>query len=472
MRRKPVPGGVETIPVPALILDPEGRVTAANQLARTLLQTGAETLVGRPWESVQEEAIDRIPSSREELTVTGEPLPLGEDASLVILAPGTPLRREVYHLSRLACVGQHVSQVVHELNNALSGIVGYAQLTLERSRDDALSQDLRRIHDEALRTSRVVQNLLRFTRQGTGERAPVHVGELLERCAEMKRRQFVLKSIEFRLEVSRDLPAIEGDEALLFQVFLNLLTNAEQAIHAVRDHGRIHVAARRDNGAVRVDVRDDGPGIPADQRRRIFEPFFTTRAHSEGTGLGLTLCRDILQEHGAEIRLVRTRRPGTCFRLRFPIASRASGGPSTASPRRSPAQVRGCRIVVVEDEPAIREIVSRAFSGRGNRVVTFENGEDALGYLGAEPVDLVISDIHRPGLDGIQLYRAVGRQRPGLLSRFLFVSGDTVGEATAAFLERSGAAFLAKPILIADLQRAALEVLERSREQGELFRHA
>jgi CheY-like chemotaxis protein len=127
---------------------------------------------------------------------------------------------------------------------------------------------------------------------------------------------------------------------------------------------------------------------------------------------------------------------------------------------------------VVEDEPALREVVTRAFAGHGNRTVVFEHGEDALPYLLTEPVDLVVSDIRRPGLDGIELYDSLARMRPTLLKRLLFVTGDVLSPETTAFLARSRARFLRKPLRLDELLEVAKALVERACNQGELFEAA
>jgi two-component system NtrC family sensor kinase len=382
------------------------------------------------------------------------------------------LQQQVYHLSRLASAGRLVSVVVHEINNSLSGILGYAQLLLAQELPAAARRDLGRIHDEALRTARVAQNLLKFSRAGIGERSHFSLAELVQRCAELKRRDFALRSIRLELELPADLPALHGDETLVSQVLINLLTNAQQSIAAVREKGLVRVSAHRTAESVVVDVEDDGPGIPDHLHERVFEPFFTSRADASGTGLGLTLCREIVAEHGGEIEIRRGRLPGACLRLRFPPATAAA--PRSAPPAEPPAPepLRGCRVVVIEDEPSIRDLLTRAFAGNGNHTIVFEHGEDALPYLASESVDLILSDIRRPGLDGIQLHDHLARTRPALLRRMLFITGDVLSPDTAAFLRRSQARWLMKPLKLDALLHEARAILERPDHQGELFTSA
>ena len=219
-----------------------------------------------------------------------------------------------------------------------------------------------------------------------------------------------------------------------------------------------------------MDVQDDGPGIPREQAAKIFRPFFTTRAADRGTGLGLTLCREILRDHEGDIELVRGKGAGACFRVRLPAAvadERRSRNKRQTADRA--ARIRGRRIVIVEDEAPVRELVTRTFTGNDNHLVAFERGEDALPYLLSEAVDLVISDVLRPGLDGISLYERIRGARPELARRFLFLTGDTESARTQSFFRRTGAASLKKPVSLVQLARAAEGLLHPPVSQGLLF---
>jgi len=465
---------LESIPVAALRCDAGGRILAVNRLAAVQFGCTGEQLIGRAWSELGGGAGANHGNGAG--AATEVPLADGRLLLLISQDPLQPLKRQIYHLSRLVSAGRLVSVVVHEINNALSGILGYAQLLTTHALPPEARRDLERIHDEALRTARIAQNLLKFSRSGIGERTRFSIGDLLRHCAELKRRDFALRSVELKLDVQEELPALWGDETLVTQVFINLLTNAQQSIASVRDRGLVQVTASFVDGVVQVDVEDDGPGIPEPLRGRVFEPFFTSRADGTGTGLGLTLCREILREHGGAITVEHGRLPGACLRLVFPPASAPAPAPvpRCTAPRRAaaPAPLQRCRIVVVEDEPALREVVTRAFAGHGNRTVVFEHGEDALPYLLSEAVDLVVSDIRRPGLNGIELYDALARVRPSLLKRLLFITGDVLSPETTAFLSRTRARFLCKPLRLDELLDVARTLVERANNQGELFEAA
>jgi two-component system NtrC family sensor kinase len=454
---------IESVPLPALRVDAQRRVVAANRLAAKLFDRAPAALQAELLAELRREEGTNPPPAAE--------VPLA-DGTLLLFHQGAlvkGLQHQVYHLSRLASAGRLVAVVVHEINNALSGILGYAQFLLAQSLPPEAHRDLERVHEEALRTARVAQNLLRFSRGGRGDRAILRADELIARCAELKRRDFALRSIRLEVDVAADLPPVEGDEALLSQVLINLLTNAQQGISAMRDRGQVSIRARSTRRRVIIEVADDGPGIPVHLRDRVFEPFFTSRHDGSGTGLGLTLCREILHDHDGEIRIARRGPPGATLSVSLPAAAAAPPVLQKAPPKPRPMPIAGKRIVIVEDEPSFREVLTRSFAGHENHVITFAHGEDALPFLVSEPVDLVISDIRRPGLDGMQLYEELARTRPSLLRRILFVTGDALGEETAAFLRRSRAITLRKPLDLDGLSHAARAIVERSQQQGELF---
>jgi len=447
---------IESIPVPAMRLDANGRVIEANASAGRLFRRDPRSLIGHflehlvPTPAPFRHGIVSV-GSGQEMAVFSE-----KDLEAVFL-------RELFHLTRLSAMGQLVASIVHELNNALSGILGYSQLLLQRDLEPAIRRDLEQMFHEAQRISRVVESLLKLGRSQAHKKR-LSLDALIRRCEELKRRSFSLKSITFELKSPKRLESIEGDEALLMQVFLNLFSNSEQSIHSCRDRGSIRCRIRRHKRGIIVDVIDDGPGVCAEHRARIFEPFFTTRLGSEGTGLGLPLCREILNQHGAQISHVPRNEPGACFRLRFP-ARLAFDSPPESALASLPAMVsriNGCRIVIIEDETSVREVIARAFGECGNHLVLFSRGDDALPYLRDEFVDLIISDLHRPGLSGIELYLRATALKPSLARRFLFVTGDTTQSQIQEFLRRYRIRYLPKPLLVNDLHRAAEAVLRDS----------
>ena len=209
---------------------------------------------------------------------------------------------------------------------------------------------------------------------------------------------------------------------------------------------------------VALEVADSGPGIPEAVRPRIFEPFFTTKPIGVGTGLGLSVCRDILRQHQGTIALVETSGPGATFRVELPI-----GAPSTTRVDRdaSPSQlaVSGVSILLVDDEPEVLATLAEILTHAGYRVETAADGVAALERLESRSFDVIVSDVRMPGLDGPGLYAEIERRFPSLRERIVFLTGDTMSAETREFLERTGAVSLGKPFLVTKVTQAIQEAL-------------
>jgi two-component system NtrC family sensor kinase len=245
--------------------------------------------------------------------------PFEEGATQVLVYKDVTDEREVsrrlFHAEKMAAVGQLAGGVAHEINNPLGGILAFAQLMSRdagRSPDD--EENLRLITDAAVRAKRIVESLLHFSRRPREEKGPVELGKVVDDALFLLQAQ--LKS--GRIEVAREFePAVAIANAnQVQQIVVNLVVNAIQAMNGV---GRIVVSTGEGGpGRVRLAVTDDGPGMRPEVARRVFEPFFTTKPEGQGTGLGLSVCYQIAEEHGGSIRLERMPDRGACFVLELP----------------------------------------------------------------------------------------------------------------------------------------------------------
>ncbi|MDP3614467.1 MAG: response regulator, partial [Rubrivivax sp.] len=212
-------------------------------------------------------------------------------------------------------------------------------------------------------------------------------------------------------------------------------------------------------------VADSGPGVPQDVRSRLFEPFFTTKDAGFGTGLGLSVSRSIVREHGGEL-ILEARAPeaenpvGASFRLSLPISGEASPS-SVPVPLDTGSGELHSRVLVVDDEAEIADLMRAVLEGAGFDVATAESGAVALELLAEARFDAIVSDVRMPDLDGAALWRAVCVKQPHLARRLLFVTGDTLSQQARQVLEESGCASLDKPFAKADLLAAVRETLER-----------
>jgi CheY-like chemotaxis protein len=219
------------------------------------------------------------------------------------------------------------------------------------------------------------------------------------------------------------------------------------------------VEERRDTREPRVWLRvaDSGIGVSDDLRDKIFEPFFTTKPEGIGTGLGLAVSRSLVREHGGELRLERSE-GGAVFRLTLPISGQPGpltepGGLAAVA---EPAQAR---VLVVDDEAEIADLMRAMLESAGYEVATAESGAVALELLDAARFDAIVSDLRMPDMDGATLWRAVGEAHPALARRMLFVTGDTLSPDARSFLETARCAALDKPFAKSDLLERVAELL-------------
>ena len=226
--------------------------------------------------------------------------------------------------AKLAAVGELVSGVAHELNNPLTGILGLSDLLMDAERDESKQRELEMINSEAKRSIRIVQNLLAFARPTDGRKTPTALNELVDTVVELRAYEQNLNNIHTEVKLSNDLPLIHLDGDRIQQVLLNLVVNAEQAIIGAHSEGRIVLSTYLNGDSVRLEVKDDGPGIPLEIQDKIFDPFFTTKDVGKGSGLGLSICYGIIQEHGGRLSFASQPGQGTAFFIDLPVGSAAS----------------------------------------------------------------------------------------------------------------------------------------------------
>jgi CheY-like chemotaxis protein len=307
------------------------------------------------------------------------------------------------------------------------------------------------------------------------ERRAVDLNEVVERTLALRAYVLKIENIKVDLDVAAGLPRILAYAAQLQQVALNLVVNAEQAIQQGRGRGRISIRTQRLAGdRVELEISDDGPGIPPEVISRIFDPFFTTKPAGVGTGLGLSIAYGIVHEHGGEISVESEPGLGAIVRLEFPALAGAAGhlaeykeipnsSPGIAVLPASPmtrGAARRQRILVLEDEPTVAQLIADVVSEEGHPVDTVLDSRDALSRLEEKNYDLIICDLKMPHLDGPGFYRALVRAANPLQHRLLFVTGDTMSPRTLEFLNSSGLPYLAKPFLVEELKQAVRHSLD------------
>ena len=397
------------------------------------------------------------------------------------------LQQELLQAQKMEAIGLLVAGVAHELNNPLASIVAFSQLIRT---DPHLPEELHHHADlliqESNRTRRIVQNLLDFARQRPPERVPTSLHELIDGVLALQSYSFGPSRIEAILDIPDDLPNVPLDRAQIQQVLVNLTLNAAQAIRTRGDRGKIWIAAKRRDGddttpTVQLTITDDGPGIPEELRSRLFVPFFTTKAPGEGTGLGLSVSFGILAGHGGTLRYEPgPNGRGTSFILELPVdsaqppaaetplaaiaslrAATVAAGP-TPGKRRAPTAERSrpARVLVLDDEPSIRDFLARILRRNGIEPIVAADGLSALEVIRNDPPDAILCDHRMAGMTGTNFHNAVVEIAPELATRFAFMSGDVLNPELHEFASERGIGVLAKPFDIESVERTIAALLD------------
>jgi CheY-like chemotaxis protein len=356
----------------------------------------------------------------------------------------------------LACIGELASGVAHEINNPLTGVIGYAHLLLDRK---DIPQDIRRdleiISEGAQRVAGIVRKLLTFARQQKPEQKLTDINEIISTTLDLRAYELASNNMKVTFQPAVDLPMTIADPAQLQQVFLNLIINAETEMKLAHGKGKLSIKTEHIDNTIRISFIDDGPGIAKENLEKIFNPFFTTREVGQGTGLGLNLCHGIITEHKgriwAESRLGR----GATFLIELPIVTEGRQSALVQTPAKKPEKVTKAKILVIDDEPLIRQLASRVLSEEGHEVETVDNAEDALERIKNTRYNRILLDIKMPGMSGIDLYEKFQEIAPSLKKRVIFVTGDVMGKHTTDFLAKTKAPYITKPF---DAEQLKIEI--------------
>jgi signal transduction histidine kinase/CheY-like chemotaxis protein len=359
---------------------------------------------------------------------------------------------------RLASVGSLASGICHEINNPLTYILTNIDVALESAQTAEAREALLEAKEGANRVRTIVGDLGTFSRPGKLKLVAVELVPVLEMAARMANSE-----IRHRARLVTDYqatPRVLADAGRLGQVLINLLLNAAQAITPGKiEENEIRISTRLgDQDRVIVEVCDTGCGIPAEALPRIFDPFFSTR-QVEGTGLGLSIAKSLVEGIGGSIE-VESRAVGTCFRILLATHSDAA---LAIAPPIAPKQVvppAGALILVVDDDASVLRALCRIL--RGYELATATSGREAIELLAEQTFDLILCDLMMPDLTGMDVYRWLEGNHPGLEQRMLFITGGAFTEEQKDFLAQLSSDCLYKPIAPQQLLQAVQDRLTGS----------
>jgi two-component system, cell cycle sensor histidine kinase and response regulator CckA len=413
----------------------------------------------------------RIHSASQWVLRRGE---MGEPPTIIEVNTDVTARRHaeerIRQSERMEVVGQLAGGVAHEANNQMTVVLGATEFLLARTDLDPVARkDLEQVRGAAERTAAITAQLLAFSRRQVLQPQVIDLDEVVSGLDDVVRRALGERST-LHLQLGAKAGRVKADPGQLAQVLLNLVLNARDAMplggqvtietsmtELSEDYALVHPGVEIQPGPyVLLSVSDTGHGMSAETLRRIFEPFYTTKPVGKGTGLGLATVYGIIKQSKGYVWAYSEPGQGTTFKIYLPL----DPGSLPAAPVRPPLdQASGEYILIVEDEPAVRSMTCRALQEQGYQVMEASDGHEALRLVeqadGA--LDLIITDVIIPGIDGTELARRASLVRPGL--PILFMSGYTDDDIVRRGLLDGDQDFLQKPFTPDALIRRVAELL-------------
>ena len=363
------------------------------------------------------------------------------------------LQQELILASRLATVGEMAAGIAHEINNPLTGVIGFSDLLMKKDIPDDIRKDVNIIYDGAQRIASITGRMLSYTRQYKPERTSVNINGIIETTLAMRAYEMKSSGIQLETRLDPDLPITTADAGQLQQVFLNIILNAETEMITAHGRGNLLVKTERIDNTIRVSFRDDGSGIAKEDLDKIFNPFFTTREVGKGAGLGLSVCHGIISQHGGKIYAQSRSGKGATFFVGLPIVTKTEQLKLAEVAAKEPERVPRGRILVVDDDTIVQEFLTELLREEGHDVEIVENGEDALKRIDSEEYDVIVLDIKLPGMSGIELYKYMQKAVKSLARRVIFITGDVMSQDTRDFLSSTRAPYITKPFEAEQLKR-------------------
>jgi len=405
-------------------------------------------------------------------------------AYLIDVSEQKQMELQLAQAQKMQAIGQLAGGVAHDFNNLLTAIqLRLDELLHRHPVGDPSYEGLNEIRQTGVRAADLVRKLLAFSRKQTVQREVLELGELISEF-EVLLRRLLREDVKLVTDYGRDLPQVRADKSQLETAVMNLAVNARDAVRAAKGGGVVRIRTARltqdeaqslgfpgaEGDQAFIEVSDDGPGIPPEVMGKIFDPFFTTKPVGEGTGLGLATVYGIVKQSDGWIHVHSRPGEGAAFRIFLPVheptpEQQAAAAVAVAAPEaakaRPPRDLSGAgRILFVEDEDAVRGVAARLLRARGYEVLEASDGEEALiiAEENAGTIDLLISDVIMPGIDGPTLLK----KARGYLGAapVMFISGYAEAEFSDLLEGETGVTFLPKPIDIKTLAERVKQQLQ------------
>ncbi|MDX1689222.1 MAG: PAS domain S-box protein [Candidatus Promineifilaceae bacterium] len=458
---------LNTIPDGVVLLDAEHKIITANRRGRTYLdwltegesptleELGGKSLsafLAPPPSDQAGHEVRLEANGKRVFEVRAATAPAGWVLAIRDVTRDREQQQQLQAQERLAAVGQLSAGIAHDFNNILAVIILHAEMMSTEALPPKVEQRLDTVYEQAQRASELVQQILDFGRKAVMRRREFDLLPFLREQVTLLRRTLPA-TIDIELTHESGSYIVDADSTRLQQALMNLALNARDAM---KDGGSLHLDLSRPEGSVqlpdanmvgeewiRLDVSDCGTGIEPEHLAHVFEPFYTTKAPGDGSGLGLAQVYGIVRQHEGHVEVKSTVGRGTTFTLYLPAVERAA--PSPEPLEQPPAHAAQQRILVVEDNPMIRDAIAEILGKQGYDVQTAEDGAAAIDLLKAngDDVELVISDMVMPQMGGKALFHALKAHNPDV--RMVLISGYPLDEESQQFVDESGSVWVQKP---------------------------
>jgi putative nucleotidyltransferase with HDIG domain len=368
--------------------------------------------------------------------------------------------RQLFHFERLASVGRLAAGAAHEINNPLAVISGKAQLLLLGEADPARAESLNTVIDQTMRISKIISDLMGYARPAEPEVADTSLQSMIENAFYMAQHRLPDNQVETSVEIPENVTKLHVDARQIEQVLVNLFVNGIQAMDG---SGKLSLKVEHHEatGTVSIQVTDTGPGIAAEDLNRIFDPFFTTKREGEGTGLGLAVSHRIVEAHGGRMTVSSRLGKGTTFTIQLPFRGDDEGQaevvqmPKSKS-RKPPAHGGKKRVLIVDDEKQLSDLIRDFLSAAGYVVEQASDGVEAMGYLERTVYDALLLDIRMPRKDGLEVLEDIKGFTTGL--PILVITGLASNEELDQATAFGASKILRKPFQLDELLRVVDEL--------------
>ena len=493
--RSPFRTIIDGIEQPVMVVDRNGVVTLCNSAVQAIYGYAASEMTGKllrdfvlpadsfiRYEEMLNMAIKGISSHDKEIThlrndwttvdICATAYPDKLDNGLIVgaifilrnLKEKNRLWSKMMQWEKLAALGEILTDVANDLNNPLTSLTGYSQLLLNRKVDEETDNMAATIYKEAERCSNIVRGVLALA-SGSGEQKEYsHVNDVITAVINLKQHQLKPNNVNISVKLGDNIPGTVTAPYDLERLFLRIINYAEQRMLEYDNGGHITVESAFEDGNIVVRFIDTGICILKNDIAEILDPFFTPDGRDEEIGLGLSISYQILRNMGGSIRVDNEMGKGNTFTVKLPVLKEVSSDFVAQSEEIACDKPKaGKRILVVDDDPSIVEMIAVVLQQMGHNANIARDGNEAMNKLQTEDYDLIITDLRMPsGFTGDRLHKFVEIKDLEMAQQMIFITGDTANPETRDFLQSTSNPYLEKPFMLENLRETIQKLLSKS----------